>query len=273
MSRSGWLAVGVVTGAAILGLSFADGWIVHRRELSGEGYREVVSVVGAWRSVGLPILALGVATAVATAGAALAALLGRPRVPSWILPVGSAVTLGLVGATLVPIGQDGHASRIDLTPGWAAFAGTALAAAMVGAVILLTRPAARYVLALAGLSVLVGAGGAAGRWAALQAGAAPTEAWALGTYIRAPADDQPELTLTVEAGRYRIGDRWSGAWESRSWTVILVDDPECPDARGTYHAHNVGPDAEDLRFVKVVDTCGDGARAADLETGVWERDR
>ena len=274
MSRSGWLAVGVVAGTvAIVGLSFVGAWIVHRRELSGEGYREVVTVVGAWRSVGLPILALGVAAAVATAGAALAGLLGWRRHAGWIVPVGSVVTLGLLGATLVPVAQDGHASRIDLTPGWAAFVGAGLAAAMVVAAILLAHPSTRHGLALAALAVLVLGAGGVGRWAALQAGAAPTQAWALGTYIRAPTDGQPELTLTVEDGRYRIGDFWSGAWESRSWTVILVDDAACPDARGTYHAHNVGPEGADLRFVKVVDTCADGARAAELETGTWQRER
>ena len=51
---------------------------------------------------------------------------------------------------------------------------------------------------------------------------------------------------------------------------MVDDDPACPDSRGAYHAHGV--DDEDLRFVMVVDTCEDGARAADLETGIWERD-
>ena len=37
----------------------------------------------------------------------------------------------------------------------------------------------------------------------------------------------------------------------------------------TYHARGAGE--EDLRFVKIVDTCQDGARGADLETGIWER--
>ena len=27
----------------------------------------------------------------------------------------------------------------------------------------------------------------------------------------------------------------------------------------------------DLRFVKIVDTCRDGERAADLESGIWVR--
>ncbi len=270
MSRSGWLAVGVDAGAAILGLSFVDAWIVHHRELSGEGYRQVSSVVNAWRSVALPVTSIGVAAAVVTAGASLAAMLGWHRA-RWALPVASVVALGLVGATLVPVAQDGHASRIQLSAGWAAFAATALAAGMATFAIRSVRPSTRHAMALAGLGLLVLAAGVAGRWAALQAGAAPTEAWAVGSYTRPEAEGADALTLEVEDGRYRIGDRWSGSWESHSWTVILLDDPACPEARGAYHAHNVGPDREDLRFVRVVDTCADGARAAELEAGTWER--
>ena len=273
MSRSGWLAVAVVAGAAILGLSLLDAWIVHRRELSGEGYREVISVVGPWRSVGLPVVGLGVAAAVAAGVAALGSLLGVHRAAGHVLLVASVLALGLLAATLVPIAQDGHASRIELGPSWAAFVGTALAATMVLAAVRALGLRRRPALGLAGLTLLVIAAGVGGRSAALEAGAAPTEAWAVGTYTRPGTEDGDALDLTVEPGRYRIGDRWSGAWESHSWTVVLVDDPACPDARGTYHAHNVGTAGEDLRFVRVVDTRADGERAADLETGIWERDR
>jgi hypothetical protein len=272
MSRPGWLAAAIASGLAILALSFVDAWIVHRRELTGEGYRVAISTASGWRSVGLPVLAIGVAMAVLTAGLAVAALRGWLRAATWLLPVGAILALGLVGATLVPIAQDGHTSRIDLAPGWAAFAGTALALAMVVAALRTARPTGRHAIGLAGLAVVTIGAGAGGRWAALEAGSAPTEAWALGSYTRAATGDQPELTLTVEPGRYRIGERWSGAWESHSWTVILLEDPACPDARGTYHAHNVGADGADLRFVRVVDTCADGGRSSDLETGIWERD-
>jgi hypothetical protein len=270
MSRSGWLLFAVVAGAAILGLSFVDAWIVHHRELSGEGYRQVSSVVNAWRSVALPLTSIGVVAAVVAAGASSAALFGWHRATQWVGPVASVLALGLLVATLVPVAQDGHASRIQLSAGWAAFTGAALAAGMAIVAVRIARPSPRRAIALAGLALLVLAAGVAGRWAALQAAAAPTEAWAVGSYTRSEAG-QDALTLDVEDGRYRIGDRWSGGWESHSWTVILMDDPACPDARGAYHAHNVGPDGEDLRFVRVVDTCADGARAVDLETGTWER--
>ena len=52
--------------------------------------------------------------------------------------------------------------------------------------------------------------------------------------------------------------------------MVIDDDPACPGSRGTYHAH--GEADEGLRFVKVVDTCADGARARDFETGIWLRD-
>jgi hypothetical protein len=274
MSRSGWVAVGVIAGAAILGLSFVDAWIVHHREVRGEGYREVITMVNAWRGPAVPVLSLGVVVAVAAAGMSLISSLGRPPTAAraWVPVIGAVVTAGLLGSVLVPIAQDGHASSIDLSPGWPAFAGVGLALVMVVAGLQGARPGARGALALAGLTVVVVGASAGGRWGALQAASAPTEAWAPGTYTRAATGEQEASTLTVEEGRFRIGDRWEGAWESHSWTVILTSDPACPDARGTYHAHNVGPDGEDLRFVKVVDTCADGARAADLETGTWERD-
>ena len=95
------------------------------------------------------------------------------------------------------------------------------------------------------------------------------EHWQDGTYTRT-AGDGPS-SLTIEGGRFEIADRWAGTWESSGWTVVLADDPACPDARGTYHAHGEGEGGEDLRFVRVVDICADGARAADLEAGIWER--
>lgn len=76
--------------------------------------------------------------------------------------------------------------------------------------------------------------------------------------------------MTLTETTYVIGDRWSGTFESSGCPIILDDDPACPTTRGTYHAHGVADD--DLRFVMVVDPCMNGARAADLETGTWERD-
>ena len=80
---------------------------------------------------------------------------------------------------------------------------------------------------------------------------------------------EPAETLTIAGDHVTIGDRWEGTWEWSGWTVTVDNDPACPDSRGTYHARDAGE--ENLRFVKVVDTCAEGARAADLETGIWVR--
>ena len=114
------------------------------------------------------------------------------------------------------------------------------------------------------------AGGGGGRWLGLQLAEGGGGHWEVGSYTRTATDGQPSETMTLTGETYRIGEAWSGTFESSGWTVVLDDDPACPTARGTYHGHAV--DEADLRFVKVVDPCMDGARAADLETGIWRRD-
>ena len=128
-------------------------------------------------------------------------------------------------------------------------------------------PAAAVVAAVAVLALL---GGAGGRWLGLQLAEGTGRHWSEGSYTRVATDGEETETLTIEGETFAIGDRWGGRWEWSGWTVVVDDDPACPDSRGTYHAHGAGD--EDLRFVKVVDTCAEGARAADLETGIWERD-
>lgn len=273
MTRSRALAAIAVAGLAIGVLSLVDAWIIHDREVRGEGYRDVLTSLSPWESVAVPLLTLGVLAALATAGVALVTLRRGDVLPGWVLPVGSTLTLALIGATLVPIGQDGHSSSIDLTVGWAGIAGVALAAVMAACAVWVSRPTIRQALALAVAGAIVLGAAAGGRWAVLQVAAGSNEAWSDGSYTRAATDGQPTEVLTLGDGRYAIGDRWSGTWESLGWTVVISDDPACPDTLGTYHAHG-HPEAldEDLRFVKVVDPCLDGERAADLEAGIWERD-
>jgi hypothetical protein len=147
--------------------------------------------------------------------------------------------------------------------------GALLAALMVLAAGAVARPPAIAIGALAAIGLLALGGGVAARWVGLQWAEGSGEHWAEGSYTRAAAGDLPAATLTIEGGRFAIGERWAGTWESSGWTVVLDDDPSCPDSRGTYHAHGEGE--ADLRFVKVVDTCEDGARAAALEAGIWVR--
>lgn len=269
MTARGWWLVVAVSGIAIFGLSFVNGWIEHDRELLGEGYRHVRTGLGAWRTRGMPIL---------TAAALLALVVGlgalvsarRPRmVPAGAMLIGSMVVLGLVAAHAMPLEQDGHASSVRLGIGPLLPIGALLAAAMVAGSAAAARPSRRSIGILVAGGVAVVLLGTGARWVGLQWAEGTGEHWADGSYRRPALADQPATTLTIEDGQYRLGDRWAGTWESSGWTVVLDDDPACAGSRGTYHAHGEGE--ADLRFVKVVDTCEDGARAATLESGIWER--
>jgi len=269
MTRHHWLLLVAVCGAAIFALSFVNAWIVLDRELRGEGYRHAITTVSAWRSVGLPVLAVGAIAALATAAWA-ALVLRAPARPDWPLIAGSTGVLAVLLATAVPVGQDAHASSVDLSAGPLLPVGIALAAGMLAGSLAVAHPSARTVVAAAAFGALVLAGATGGRWLGLQVGEGTGRHWSEGTYTRAATDGETTETLTIGDGTFAIAERWGGQWEWSGWTVVLDEDPECPDSRGTYHAHGVAD--EDLRFVKVVDTCEDGARAADLETGIWKRD-
>lgn len=269
MTRRRWQLVVAAGGVAIFALSFVGGWLIHDREVLGEGYRSAQVVLSAWRGPAIPVLTLSVIAALLVGAWALAAT-WRPDLPSWPLPWGAVVVLGLMLATAVPISQDGHASRVDLTAGPLLGLGAVAAAVMVAAAIAVEPPRRRMLAAAGAAALVLLAGGAGGRWIGLQASEGTGRHWSEGAYTRAATADEPAETLTIGDGTFTIAGRWSGTWESSGWTVSLDNDPACPEARGTYHAHGEGADG--LRFVKVVDTCRDGARAADLETGTWERD-
>lgn len=269
MSRRRWLLLVAVCGAAIFALSFVDGWIVHDRELRGEGYRQVHRVVSAWRAVGMPVLTLGVVSAALT-GAWAIGIERRASLAAWPLAIGAAITLGIVVAAAVPVGQDAHASSVDLSAGPLLPVGAVLAVAMVVGAASALQPSRALLSATAAVAVIALAAGAGARWLGLQLGEGEGRHWTEGSYTRAATGGESTETLTIGDGTFTIGNRWQGRWEWSGWTVVVDDDPACPDSRGTYHAHGV--DDEDLRFVMVVDTCEDGERAADLQTGIWERD-
>lgn len=268
MTRSRWLLAVVVAGVAIFALSFVNAWIVHDREVRGEGYRFVQYFLSAWRGVGMPVLTVAAVTALATATWAVA-VLRRPSLPAWPLMAGSLVVLGLMVAAAWPVSQDGHASSVDLSPGLLLPVGMVLGAVMFGGSMSVARPSRRdrFVLALAAVTVIVAGAGA--RHLGLQLAEGTGRHWSEGSYTRPAAEGRPAATLTIGDGSFRVDGRWSGTWEWSGWTIIVDDDPACPGSRGTYHAH--GEEDQALRFVKVVDTCGDGERAADFETGIWER--
>ena len=270
MTSRRWLAVLVAVGIAIFALSFVNAWIVHDREVRGEGYRFVQHSVGAWRGVGMPVLTIGVLAALAVGIGAALTLHGWLRVAPWLLVAGSFVAAGLIASIAWPVSQDGHASSIDLSVGIVLPVGIGLAIVMVVAAVAIARPSRGLTVAAVTIGVIALGGGALGQSFALDAGEGTGRHWSEGSYTRTATAGEPTETLTIAGETVSIAGRWGGSWEWSGWTVVIDNDPACPDSRGTYHAHGVGD--EELRFVKVVDTCQDGARAADLETGTWERD-
>ena len=269
MTRTRWLWLVAAAGLTIFAISFVQGWIVHERELRGEGYRFVRIFLSAWRGVAIPVTAAAAVAALAVGLLAVAAALGRIRPSDWLLIAvrrsssassahrpGRSCRTGMRHPSRSARG--GSSDRARARP---AHAGRQRGRRR-------GRPAGssghRRVLA-----VVAFAGGAGGRWLGLQLaeGTGALGGWLLHPYRdRRPADrdDDPHRS-DVPHRRALVGNI-----RELGWTVVLDDDPACPTARGTYHAHGV--DEADLRFVMVVDPCMDGARAADLETGIWNRD-
>lgn len=270
MTQARWLWLVAAAGVTLFALSFVQGWIVQERELRGEGYRYVQIMLSAWRGVALPVTAAAAVGALATASWAVARATFSPRAVASILVIGSGLVVGLIGSSAWPVMQSGHASTVRLSMGWLLPIALCIGLVMLSASIAASRPSRRVLVVAGVLAVVAVAGGAGGRWLGLQLAEGTGRHWEVGSYTRPATDGAPAETLTLDGSTFSIDGRWSGSFESSGWTVVLDNDPACPDARGAYHAHRVGQ--EDLRFVKVVDPCLDGERAADLETGTWERD-
>lgn len=242
----------------IVGLSFVPGWLVHEREVRGEGYRTFAIGLTAWqlRSGSLPVIGGGVLAALAVGVTAVTV----PAVRRWLF-VGLGVAAGLLAAGLLPLGRLGHITHVWLGPGWVLGAGIGLVVAMA---LVAYRGAApgRRTLATAGVVVVLAAvlGGGA-RLFQLELTEGAEAHWSDGSHARA---DGTEGSLVIDGGTFRLG-RWSGEIQAAGINVILTGDPGCPDARGFYR---VRPVDDGVLWEKVVDTCADGARAEQLE-GVW----
>lgn len=263
-----WPWMVAVAGLAIVALAFAPAWIVHHRELTGEGYRSSVVTLSAWRDVARPVVS---AAAVAAGLVALLALaVASRRAPAWMLLPGAAAVLGLLLASAWPVTQVGYASRVMLTPGWALVVAIGLGVVMVMASVAVAGIALRLVGASVALAAVVLVAGSAGRAVALHVEEGDGRHWQEGSYTRAATADEPTETLTIEGAEYRIGDRWAGSFSWFGWSVVLEDDPACPDARGVYHAR--AAEAGGLEFTRLVDLCREGERERDLEAGTWTRD-
>lgn len=257
-SRPGWHWALLALAIVILGLSFVPGWLVHEREVRGEGYRTFAIDLTAWqlRSGSLPVIAGGVLAALAV-GVAAVTLPGARR---WLL-VGLGVAVGLLAAGLLPLERLGHITHVWLGPGWLLGAGIGLVVAM-GAVAYRGAAPGRRTLAAAGVVVVLAAvlgGGVRLLQLELTEGADPH--WSDGSYTRV---DGTGGLLEFDGGTFALGP-WSGEIEAAGINVILTGDPGCPDARGFYR---VRPVDDGVLWEKVVDTCADGARSEQLE-GVW----
>jgi len=270
MTARAWLAAVAASGVIVFALSFVRAWVAHERELRGEGYRFVSFVADAWREPAAPLLTVAVVLALVVGVAAALALWRHLGVSRSLLLVGSATVLALMVASAVPIAQDGHASSVDVRMAVLMPVGIGLSLLMTIGAATVARPRRTGAAAVAGAVILVVVGGVGGRWWLLQASEGTGRHWSDGSYVRRATGGEPTERMTIAGDRVTIGDRWQGTWEWSGWTVVIDDDAACPDSRGTYHARGVNDD--DLRFVMVVDTCRDGARAADLQTGVWERE-
>jgi len=185
------------------------------------------------------------------------------------LVIGCAALLGLLGAAAWPVVHHGHASSVQLTPGWPLIGALVLGSAMFGAARVATWPARRTLTISVIIALLTTGMGAAARTWLLSERQGTGRHWADGLYVLEDGAARTADTLALRDGRYELGQNWSGAWEWSGWTVVLSADPGCPGARGAYHVHDAGGTA--IRFVKVVDACADGSRAEALDGSVWDR--
>jgi hypothetical protein len=264
-----WLFISA--GAAILLglLSLVPGWIDHHREMRGEGYRTLNLDLGAWQGGAVPVLAGGVVVLVVVGltVAVSAAVRGDGRAPG-VLALAGGIGLGLVAAAAWPIAHVGQVSSLWLSPGPVMVAGGALAVVIVAASLRLGRVRKRVVGVTVGLAAVALATGVGARTLILDAAEADRPHWSAGSYSREVAGNGRQV-LTLGDGTFMLDDRWSGRFESRGLTMILVDDPACPDARGAYRIFDAGD--ENIRWELIVDVCSGGARIPDF-VGVWQRD-
>jgi hypothetical protein len=168
------------------------------------------------------------------------------------------------------VSQQGLASGVTLTPGWALGIGVALAAIVAGGALSLAGLSGRMLAGSAAVGVLIAGAGVGGRALGLNLGEGTGRHYSPGSYTRQATAGQPTERLTLTANTYQFGDRWSGTYDGTGLVVALTNDPACPAVRASYHVKRAG-EGDDITWEKIIDTCRDGARAADLQAGVWVR--
>ena len=269
--QRGWLWLTVAAGLGVGGLSLLPDWLTHTRAVLGEGTRLVVIGLGPWQGQAVPFLSAGVLAELATAAAA-ALRMARPSSGGRASMIAAPIGLGLLLGAAWPVSQSGHASGVTITLGWPLALAIVAAGVALAASLLAAPPRGRTLLLVLAAALLVAIGSAAGRWIELNLAEGTGQHWSEGSYTRHAAGGQGTEVLTMRGGHYRIGSRWSGTFEPSGLVVVLTGDPACPNDRGSYHVRSVGT-TEDLTWDVIVDLCADGARARDLETGTWVRDR
>ncbi len=265
------LLLSIAAGLGVAALSLVPGWLEHTRQVLGEGSRWVLTVQGAWEREGLPVLGAGAVAMVLVAGAAALAV-ARPRSirVGWLVPL-VAVAVGLLVAGLPPVAQHGHSTGVTLSARWPLALAAGLGVAALAGVLLAARPSQIALVGVVTVVVAVTIGGWGGRFVQLHLIEGTGQFWSQGSYTRAATDGQPTETVSLRAGNVTVGDRWSGDYEPSGRVLSIVDDPACPDVRASYFV-NAAPGGG-ITWVMIIDTCENGARAADLTTGVWVRDR
>ncbi|HEX6139596.1 MAG TPA: hypothetical protein VF013_03930 [Candidatus Limnocylindria bacterium] len=260
-----WLVVVMVIGLAIIGLSVVPGWLHHVRHLGGHGLTQLPTDLNAWQGRSVPVLTAGVllaAVAMACAGLTLA----RPSIGLRAAVAGASLgAFGLLLASAWPITQKGFSTSVDIAAGWPLV--VAIVLALLGAVAALaaTRLGWRGAIGAGALVVVLAGAGVAGRTWSLAAAEGSNRHWQQGTYVH--STDGAEMT--IGSGTISVAGRWSGSLEDYALVAVLTGDPACPDARGSYHVWQAGEGG--IRWEMIVDTCADGARAAELTAGTWSR--
>lgn len=264
------LVLAILAGLGVLVLSLVPGWLEHTREVLGEGSRWVYTVQGAWEREGLPVLGAGVVALVVVAATAALALArpGTVRV-GWLVPL-AGVAIGLLVAGLPPVAQHGHSTNVTLSARWPLALAVALGVIGLGGILVAARPSQVGLIGVVAVLVAVSIGGWGGRFMQLQLVEGTGQFWSEGSYTRTATDGQPTETVTLRAGKFTLGDRWSGEYQPSGRVLSLVNDPACPDVRASYFVNAAAGGG--IAWVLIIDTCQNGARAADLTTGIWVRD-
>jgi len=259
-------------GLSIVLLSLVPAWLLHVRHVSGEGLTSITVVWSAWEGRAWPFLPIASAMAAIMSALAAASLVRPPGMRGALLLAVAAVgCAALLFGSLFPVTQTGFASSVHVTAQWGLAVAAAVAALGVVLAALPFRTDRRWIAAIAVALAVLTLATYAGRALALNLAEGDGRHYSNGSYTRPAVDGEPAESLVIRDGTYRVDERWSGTISGLGLVAVLTEDPACPDTRGAYRVFAAG--GQDIRWQLIVDLCADGARARDLTTGTWGRDR